>query len=117
MIIKTLQNILNNPWSEIVQQETWPTRTPMKWLEARDMEINDVDLWEEIFYQSGAIGVYASWQPYEEFYIIVHNLHLHRNFFEIFVGPTAADLVVERCKLFGITLSYKEAKSFTQILI
>lgn len=108
MIIKTFEDILSSPWGEIVKQETYPNRTPIKWLEDRNMEIHDVAMWEEIFYEPGAIGVYVSWQPYEEFYIIVHNLHLHHNLFETFVGPSAPDLVVERCKLFGIELPYKE---------
>jgi hypothetical protein len=107
MIITTIEQILSNSWNE-TKNEVFPMRTPAKWLESKTLELDDIKLWEEIFYQPGLIGVYASWDPYEEFYIIVHNLHLHHNFFETFVGASASNLVVERCKLFGIELSYNE---------
>ena len=34
------------------------------------MQIEDVDLWEVIYEQGGSVGVYASYNPFAEFYMI-----------------------------------------------
>jgi hypothetical protein len=107
MIITTTEKILSSSWNKD-KNEVFPLRTPARWLGSVSLEFDDIKLWEEIFYQPGLIGVYASWDPYEEFYIIVHLLHLDKQFIETFVGEAASNLVVERCKLFGIELSYNE---------
>lgn len=41
-----------------------------EWTYDREMTIDDVDLWEVISEFSGG-GVYASWSPYAEFYMVV----------------------------------------------
>lgn len=49
-----------------------PPTTP--WTYDRDMQIEDVDIWEQLYYQDGARGVYVSWAPYAEFYMITTGL-------------------------------------------
>lgn len=44
--------------------------SPM-WDYSRPMQIEDVDIWEIIWEASGGWGVYASWCPYAEFYLIL----------------------------------------------
>lgn len=41
-----------------------------KWTYDREMIIDDVDLWEIIYEEGGGKGVYASYSPYAEFYLI-----------------------------------------------
>jgi hypothetical protein len=41
-----------------------------KWTYEREMHIEDVDLWEIIYERSGGVGVYASYDPLAEFYMI-----------------------------------------------
>jgi hypothetical protein len=40
-----------------------------EWSYDREMQIEDVDLWEVVTEFSGG-GVYASWRPYAEFYMV-----------------------------------------------
>lgn len=107
MILTTTEQILSNSWNES-KNEVFPSRTPARWLETTALELDDIKLWEQLFYQPGLIGVYVSWEPYEEFYIIVHLLHLDKRFIEIFYGIDAVDCVLDRCKNFNIILPSNE---------
>lgn len=40
------------------------------WNYKREMVLEDVDIWEVIWEAGGSWGVYASWSPYAEFYMI-----------------------------------------------
>ncbi len=106
MIIKTTNEILNNPWGEISTEDILYQRTPSTWASDTPLKIKNVKKWEEIYYSPGAFGVYVSWEPYAEFYIITHNLHLDESFIEVFQGASAVDDVIERCKRFGINIDY-----------
>ena len=46
---------------------------PIPWDGSRPIRFEDVDLWEVITEMSGPIGVYAAYQPYEEYYVITQN--------------------------------------------
>ena len=104
----TLDEIFQNTWGTIVKENEYPKRTPAQWLKESDLTVHDVKLWEEIHYTPGVIGVYASWNPYEEFYIINHNLH---NTLEIFYKNNPVDRVFDRCKDLGIVLDFDLIKS------
>ena len=106
MITKTTTEILNNAWGEISSEDVPQRRTPFNWMKDTKFKIEDIDSWEEIYYRPGVIGVYVSWNPYEEFYIITHNLHLDKSFIEIFQGPDAVDDIIQRCKSFGVNIKY-----------
>jgi len=74
MRFKTTQNIFKD-FSEVFEQNWMDSNaiiTPSKkdWDYKRTMQIEDVDIWEVIYEESGSIGVYASWSPYAEFYMI-----------------------------------------------
>ena len=45
----------------------------IEWTGDRPMRVEDVDLWEVITETSGPIGVYASYQPYAEYFIVTQN--------------------------------------------
>lgn len=57
-----------------------------KWSNDREMQIEDVDFWEVISEGGGGMGVYASYSPYAEFYLVIHNFGKDM---ETFYGPTA----------------------------
>jgi hypothetical protein len=40
-----------------------------EWDYQREMQIEDVDIWELIA-ENGSVGVYAAWSPYAEFYLV-----------------------------------------------
>jgi hypothetical protein len=41
------------------------------WDNKRELQVENVDIWEVITEMSGPTGIYASWMPYAEFYMIV----------------------------------------------
>lgn len=46
---------------------------PIPWNSEKEIELEDVDLWEIISEESGGIGVYAAYLPYEEYYIVTND--------------------------------------------
>lgn len=108
MKIFTLEEILKNPWNNIRRTQISPSRTPPKWLVSEELTLHDIKRWEEIFYKEGLIGVYAAWEPYYDFYIIVHNFHLDEKYVECYKGPNSVDEVVSRCKMLGIEIPVRE---------
>lgn len=74
MLFKTTQEILNNPWD--CQQRETTVHLPPKilWDREKEVTIDDVELWEQIYYQPGNVGIYAAWTPFVELYIFVYDL-------------------------------------------
>lgn len=106
MLFKTTQEILDNPWD--YQQRETSVHFPPKILWDRDSEltIEDVQLWEQIYYQPGNVGIYAAWTPYAELYIIAYDLFLNqKQTIEIFKGTTASNDVFKKASKLGIDLS------------
>lgn len=73
---KTTNNILKVVDDDELFDPNWfdsdklvlPPKT--NWDYARDLQIEDVNIWEVLYSQGGGLGVYASWDPYAEFYMI-----------------------------------------------
>jgi len=40
------------------------------WDYSRELQIEDINIWEVIYEAGGGIGVYAAWDPYAEFYLV-----------------------------------------------
>jgi len=84
------------------------------WDYGRELKIEDVDLWEVLYEGSYGIGLYASYMPYAEFYLlttsfnynnaarIINNTCYWDKHFETYYGPGAQDQVIKRCKEVGI---------------
>ena len=115
-VFKTTQSIYNTPWdmeieddkSQHIPAHFLPNK--VVWSEDRPMTVDDVRLWEQIYYKSGDIGVYAAWDPYGDLYMIVHNLFINTTFgVEIFYGTDAADEVWKRASDLGVNLSTNES--------
>jgi len=107
MIIKTTEEIFEDPWAVSKKDAVNPKRTPAKWHLTTQLTFEDVELWEEIYLQPGLIGIYGAWQPYEDYYAIFHLMHRNTKYVEIFLGDDAIDALLERCKNFGIILPSK----------
>jgi len=109
-IFKTTQHIFNNPWGPELLDIPTPVSAnnlPNKsnWPGEYLMSIADVKLWEQIYYKTGEIGIYAAWDPYDEYYIIVHNLFINSKFgIEEFYGSESVNNVWNRAKELGIEL-------------
>ena len=78
------------------------------WDYKRELTIDDVDIWEVIYEQGGGVGVYASWCPYAEFYLIRTgwwNATKEHNYgVETYYGPGADAAVQKRAKELNIPL-------------
>ena len=108
MIFKSSYQILNNVWKEDVPNvDPNPKILPPKsqWDNQQPIRFEDVNLWEQIFYMPGNIGVYAAWDPYDEFYVVVYNLFADQPCGkEHFSGPDAPNEIAKKLQTFGIKL-------------
>lgn len=72
---KSTQNIIKDNFEEFdpnwIDKPFLELPPYMPWDRSRELQIEDVDLWEVITEMSGPSGLYAAWLPYEEFYMIV----------------------------------------------
>jgi hypothetical protein len=120
-IFKTTYNILKVQDQDELFNENWMDRNtlylpPNKvWDYSRELQIEDVNIWEVIHEMSGGWGLYASWDPYAEFYLITNgtdtrgfykiNEQMYQTcYFETFYGPNAGKQVYKKVKSYGITL-------------
>lgn len=118
---KSNKNIFETPWEDEVYESkqydsnrlVFPPGGPddikAKWDYKRKMKIEDVEIWEQIYYASGNIGLYASWLPYAEFYMITlpapNVLHSPKTMLvETYYGQGAQDEVYKRCLEIGIPM-------------
>lgn len=110
-IFKTTKNILTAPWEDELFTENWnnldtaylPPNTP--WDYSRELKIEDVNIWEQIYYQGGGFGIYASWDPYAEFYMITgHHFSIKPGSIETYYGPLAQEKVIKRAKEMNVEL-------------
>lgn len=106
MQFKSTQNIFTNfgevfesKWMDSNKVETPPHPD---WDYSRELQIEDVDIWEVIYERSGGIGVYASWCPYAEFYLIRTGWWNAPNNIETYYGPGAQKQVQKRMKELSI---------------
>lgn len=78
---KSTYNILKKQDEDEVFDENWMDSNKLiipqntKWDYSRKLTVEDVDIWEVIYEGSGGIGVYASYNPYAEFYMITTGIN------------------------------------------
>lgn len=108
MIFKSTYQILNNPWKEDVPNiDPFPVVKPphTRWENTTQIGINDIKLWEQIYYEPGVIGVYAAWDPHEEFYLVTYNFVLTENSgYKTFTGDNCVDTVIAELRTLGVEL-------------
>jgi hypothetical protein len=122
-LFKSTYNILVKPDEDEVFNHNWmdsntlvlPPKT--NWTYDRDMQIEDVDIWEQLYYDNTGIGIYASWAPYAEFYLIttgfkqnslpkiINGSHYWDKNVETFYGAGAQKQVMMRAQQLGVQLS------------
>lgn len=122
-IFKSTYNILKKPDEDEVFDPNWmdsnklvlPPSTP--WDYTRELTLDDVDIWEVLYEATMGVGVYVSWHPYAEFYLIttgldtacaprlINNAPYHDRILETYYGPSAEKQVYRRAKELGINLS------------
>lgn len=116
---KSTYNILKNQSEDEVFNPNWmdsdklilpPTK---KWTYDREMQIEDVDIWEILYEASGGIGVYAAWTPYAEFYMLTagwkplqDNQIVNDRLIETYYGAGSQRKVMQRAKELDIPLNF-----------
>jgi hypothetical protein len=119
MQFKSTHTILKRPDINDVFDPNWmdsntvvtPATAP--WDYKKELNIEDVEIWEVIIEYGGGLGVYAAWKPYAEFYLvttgvdystgkIIDNYHYQDKFFETYYGPGAQKKVQEKMKELGL---------------
>lgn len=119
---KSTYNILKKQDEDEVFESKWMNSKTLtlppriNWDYSRELKIEDVDIWEVLFEQGGGIGVYASWLPYAEFYLLtkgpdlyndsylINNFYYQGRNFETFYGKFAQKEIFARAKELGIHL-------------
>lgn len=114
MIFKSTYQILNNPWKDDVPNiDQFPAILPpfIIWKENRSIELDDVILWEQIYYEPGVIGVYAAWNPKEELYLVTYNFLLTADTgYKLFYGNAGVDKLLEELKVLEIEIPVRKIK-------
>ena len=74
---KTTYNILKTPWEDELFDSKWfegnelVTPPRKEWDYKRELQIEDVSVWEVIFEGINNAFLYAAWDPYAEFYMLI----------------------------------------------
>lgn len=101
-IFKDFGEVFESKWMDSNKLETPPNP---EWDYSRELNIEDVDIWEVIYEQGGGIGVYAAWCPYAEFYLVRSGWWNIPNDIETYYGPGSDFKVQKRMKELGIPFS------------
>ena len=74
-----------------------------QWTYDREMNIDDVDLWEVLYEEGGGKAVYASYVPFAEFYLVCTGQQMDGRTprWETYYGPGAETNVRKRMKELG----------------
>jgi len=96
MIFRTTEQILHSYWQTDAVNSILPhikfevTPASTLWNDQKNIEISDIQMWEQIYYKGAHVGIYAAWNPRVEFYLISYNLFLHLpQGIKTFYGPDA----------------------------
>lgn len=108
---RSTHNIFKDPGGDTIHDDNWfdsdkPVYPPtFDWDYQRPMTIEDVAIWEMIWYASGGFALYAAWCPYAEFYMITHEQIVHNpSNLELFYGPMAMENAYKRARELGMPL-------------
>lgn len=76
-----------------------------EWDYSRPLQIEDIDIWEVLWEAGGGWGVYASWCPYAEFYMLTIGAEKDEGKkIETFYGPKSQEALLKRTKELNIEL-------------
>ena len=68
-------------------------------------DFTKIEMWQQIYYKPGFIGVYAAYTPKVELYMITYNMFLkEKKGYELFSGNNAVEHIVDRCNSLGVHL-------------
>lgn len=111
-IFRTTHGIFKEPWKDelfdinLMDYDTLKLLPKKNWDYKREMKVEDVDIWEEIYLQGGGTGLYAAWMPYAEFYMILKNIYWSNDGLDVetFYGPGAGQKAYTRARELGMPI-------------
>lgn len=105
-ILKTTRHILENPWEpEINCVPLSVHKSSDVLVNPESLQIDQIQLWEQIYYNSGLLGLYVSYKPRAEFYLLTYNLFLSlETGYETFKGESGVESLVNKFATWGIDL-------------
>jgi hypothetical protein len=110
---KTTYNILVRPGEDELFDPNWMNSDKMilppkkDWDYSRELQIEDIYIWEVLYEASGGIGIYAAWDPFAEFYMFTTGWvpkTMNDRIIETYYGPQASKKVKQRADSLGISL-------------
>lgn len=72
------------------------------WHYTNKISIDKINWWEQIYFQPGNLGIYAAFDPYVEYFIIVPYFFV--DCLESYYGSKASESVYQKAKEIGIDL-------------
>ena len=97
-MLKRTDDIINNLWC-VNPITPVVVKKPLLKKQPNEISFEDVDIWEEIYLEKGNIGIYAAYDPYSEYFMIIYQNIPLKEFY------TSENEVVARAKELGIPLS------------
>jgi hypothetical protein len=110
---KTTYNILVRPGEDELFDPNWMNSDKMilppknDWDYSRELQIEDIHIWEVLYEASGGIGIYAAWDPFAEFYMFTTGWvpkTMNDRIIETYYGPQASKKVKQRADSLNIPL-------------
>ena len=115
---KTTYNIIKKPDEDEAFNPAWMESNKLilppkvDWDYSRELKIEDIDLWEVIYEESGGKGLYAAYMPYAEFYMITIGLYdryipgtrTNEKIIETYYGAGSQTEAVRRAQQLGWSL-------------
>lgn len=99
-IFKNFNEVFNENWMDSDKIGYPPT---YMWDYSRELKIEDIEIWEVIYEDSSGIGIYASWLPYAEFYMIKTKKST-----DLYYGKYSLNKVIKKIKELNVPISTKK---------
>lgn len=109
-MFKSTHDIFKQPWKNEVHNDNWFDSPFLQlppnpiWDYKRELDVEDIDIWEVIYESGGGIGLYASWCPYAEFYMITYNGTIDSTYY----GQGSDKYAAKRCDELNIPYPAKK---------
>jgi hypothetical protein len=104
-IFKTTDDIFKFPWNYTQYDSVTFPPDFIEWDYSSILDISEVVVWEELYYEAGNFGIYVSWNPRAEYYIIVYDLLIgSTHAVEEYYGHDAENKIKLRARELGIIL-------------
>ena len=116
MIFKTNKNIFQDNgeyfeshWMNSNKRIMPTTKT---WDYSRELQIENIDIWEVVWEGAGGWGIYAAWSPFAEYYMLkigVSSGNSNNMSIETFYGSNAQNKLIKRAESLNIKLNLTQS--------